>query len=140
MAYISQEMKKELAPEIKAVLKKFGVKGTIAIRNHSTLVVNVKSGKLDLIGDYNRKIEDDFLAENERFVHKSEGSLELSQYYIESYAMDETVRNFYKELFKAMKGNDIWYDRSDAMTDYFDTAYYLDVNVGKWNKPYIFEG
>jgi len=140
MAYISQEMKKELAPEIKAVLKKFGVKGTIAIRNHSTLVVNVKSGKLDLIGDYNRKIEDDFLVENGRYVHKSEGSLELSQYYIESYAMDETVRNFYKELFEAMKGNKIWYDRSDAMTDYFDTAYYLDVNVGKWNKPYIFEG
>jgi len=57
MAYISQEMKKELAPEIKAVLKKYGVKGTIAIRNHSTLVVNIKSGKLDLIGDYNRKID-----------------------------------------------------------------------------------
>jgi hypothetical protein len=21
--------------------------------------------------------------------------------------------------------------------DYFDTAYYVDVNVGKWNKPYV---
>jgi len=22
------------------------------------------------------------------------------------------------------------------MTDYFDTAYYVDVNIGKWNKQY----
>jgi hypothetical protein len=29
-----------------------------------------------------------------------------------------------------------YYDRSDAMTDYFDTAYYVDVNIGKWNKQY----
>ena len=52
--------------------------------------------------------------------------------------MDETVKNFYKELFKAMKG-DVWYDNSEPMTDYFNTAYYLEVNVGKWDKQYIFE-
>jgi hypothetical protein len=42
MAYISQKMKKELAPAIKSVLQKFGVKGSIAINNHSSLVVNIK--------------------------------------------------------------------------------------------------
>ena len=25
---------------------------------------------------------------------------------------------------------------SDAMTDYFDTAYYVNIHVGKWDKPY----
>jgi len=35
-----------------------------------------------------------------------------------------------------MKG-DQWYDNSDAMTDYFDTAYYMDINVGQWDKPYV---
>ena len=35
-----------------------------------------------------------------------------------------------------MKGNK-WYDKSDAMVDYFDTAYYVDINIGKWNKPYV---
>lgn len=29
-----------------------------------------------------------------------------------------------------------WYNNSDAMTDYFDTAFYFDLNVGKWDKPY----
>ena len=50
MAYISQEDKKALAPAIKAVLKKYGVKGSIAINHHSSLVVNIKSGVLDFLG------------------------------------------------------------------------------------------
>ena len=30
-----------------------------------------------------------------------------------------------------------YYNNSDSMTDYFDIAYYTDINIGKWNKPYI---
>lgn len=29
-----------------------------------------------------------------------------------------------------------YYDNSDPMTDYFDTAFYLDVEMGRWQKPY----
>jgi hypothetical protein len=29
------------------------------------------------------------------------------------------------------------HNRSDAMTDYFDVGWYVDVNIGKWNQPYI---
>ncbi len=29
-----------------------------------------------------------------------------------------------------------YYDNSDPMTDYFDTAFYLDVELGRWGKPY----
>jgi hypothetical protein len=47
MAYVSQSMKKELAPAIKKVLKKYKVKASIAVRNHSTLVVNIKQGAVD---------------------------------------------------------------------------------------------
>ena len=47
MAYISQDDKRELAPNIKAVLDKHNVKGTISIRNHATLVVNIKEGALN---------------------------------------------------------------------------------------------
>jgi len=39
-------------------------------------------------------------------------------------------------MIAAMKGTK-WYDNSDAMTDYFDTAYYLSLKVGQWNKPYM---
>jgi len=42
MAYVSQADKKRLAPGIKAVLKKYDMKGTIAVRNHRTLVVKLR--------------------------------------------------------------------------------------------------
>ena len=31
---------------------------------------------------------------------------------------------------------DLWFDESDPMTDYFHTAYYFNIDVGKWDKPF----
>lgn len=111
MAYISQETKKKLAPAIKAVLKEFGVKGTIAVRDHCTLLVNIKQGSVE------------FGRDNVQ-VHNAHGS----QY-------QGKTREFIEKLFAAMKGDE-WYDDSDSMTDYFDTAYYMRLNVGDYDKPY----
>ena len=53
---------------------------------------------------------------------------------------ESTFATFYYELVAAMKGvgsqSVEWYNNSDIMTDYFDRAYYSEINVGKWNKPY----
>ena len=32
------------------------------------------------------------------------------------------------------------YDDSDSMIDHFDVNFYLSLNIGKWNKPYILQG
>jgi hypothetical protein len=32
-----------------------------------------------------------------------------------------------------MVGN---HDKSDVMTDYFNVGWYIDINIGKWDKPY----
>lgn len=32
------------------------------------------------------------------------------------------------------------YDDSDTQTDYFDVNFYLSLNIGRWNKPYIMQG
>jgi ribosomal 30S subunit maturation factor RimM len=53
MAYFNQERKAEKAPEIKKILKKYGVKGSLAVRHHSTFVLNIKSSKIDFINNYN---------------------------------------------------------------------------------------
>ena len=42
MAYVSQEEKKEIAPVEKANLKEYGLKGTLSIQHHRTLVVKIK--------------------------------------------------------------------------------------------------
>ena len=52
MAYVSQDRKKSLAPAIKAVLKKYNVKGTLSVRNHSSLVLTLKSGSIDFIENF----------------------------------------------------------------------------------------
>ena len=120
MAYISQEDKKELAPAIKKVLKDFGMKGSISIRHHMSLVVTVTEGILDFT-DYFRKGDD--------------GHIQVNTYHIDNYYTG-TAKKFLKELHKAMKGTK-WFDKSDIMTDYFHTAYYIDINIGKWSKPYV---
>ena len=54
MAYVSQELKSKLSPAIKAVCKKYGIKASVAVRNHMTLCLNIKSGAIDFIGNSNR--------------------------------------------------------------------------------------
>ena len=127
MAYISQEDKKTLAPAIKAVFKKYGFKGSISIKNHITLCANVSAGRLDLLG-----------------AAAAVGSLRSTGYYQanpyrptnEKYKdINLDIFNFYTELKKAMRGA-LWFDKSDLMTDYHHIAYFMDINIGRWNKPY----
>ena len=53
--------------------------------------------------------------------------------------IDETIANFIEELAAAMKGVG-YYNNDDAMTDYFDRAFYIDINIGNWQKPYVYTG
>jgi len=119
MAYISQADKAELAPAIKAVLKKYGMKGSIAIKHHFSLVVNIQSGPLD-------------------FDHThGDGYTQVNTYNIDRHYTG-IAKQFLTELLTAMKGTK-WFDRSDIMTDYFHVAYYCEINIGKWNKPYVLD-
>lgn len=119
MAYVSKEDKAKLAPGIKAVLKKYGMKGTISVRNHSTLVVKVSAGEIDF-SDYLR---------NDAYT-------DVNVYHIDTQ-YSGVARDFLNELLNAMKGPD-YFNNDDAMTDYFHRSHYTDIEIGRaWNKPYI---
>ena len=120
MAYVSQKDKAKLAPEIKKVLSTYGMKGSISIRHHSTLVVTLQSGAIDF-GEYTH----------------GDGYIQVNVYHIERHYKGK-AQAFLTELLAAMKGPD-WFDKSDAMTDYFHVSHYCDINVGKWNKPYFLQ-
>ena len=123
MAYVSQEMKKELAPAIKAVLKKYKMKASIGVNNHSTLCVNIKSGAIDFSGNYTH----------------GDNYIQVNEYWIDDhYANNPTARDFLNELLAAMKGPK-YFNNDDAQTDYFHRSHYTDINVGKWNNPYALE-
>ena len=126
MAYVSQEKKKELAPGIKAVLKKYGMKGSIAVRHHSSLVCNIKSGKLDILGA---------LPVSE---YGPREYVQVNPYWVEENYNDPKVVAFLLELKDAMEGKDFFCD-DDMMTDYFHRSHYIDINVGSFGKPYILE-
>jgi len=116
MAYVSQEDKAKLAPAIRAVLKKYGMKGTIAVRNHSTLVVTVKSGRIDFGGD----------------------NIKVNTYWIDQH-YEGRARKFLNELLAAMKGPD-YFNHDNAQTDYFCRSHYTDIHIGNWGRPYVFMG
>ena len=111
MAYMSQEMKTEIAPAIKAVLKKHNMKGTISVRHHSSLVVKIKEGAL-AFDDYEQ----------------------VNTYWLTEHYKGKELK-FLTELHKAMmKGN---HDNSDIQSDYFDVGWYTDIVIGNWKKPYV---
>jgi hypothetical protein len=123
MAYVSQEMKKELAPAIKAVLKKYRMKGSIAVNNHSTLEVNLSEGYVDCI------------SKGERILGLGGVSKNVNVYHIDEW-YEGVAKNFLNELLNAMKGPK-YFNNDDAMTDYFSRSHYTDINIGKWNKPFV---
>lgn len=117
MAYMNVEMKKNRTPAVQAVLKKYGMKGTLSIRNNSTLVLTLSTGKIafDLGEDTYRDVN----------------VYQISRHY------DGIARDFLLEVKGAMNvGN---HDNSDIQTDYFDVGFYVDIKIGKWNKPYVCE-
>lgn len=135
MAYMSQERKAALAPQIKAALKKYGMKGTIAVRHHSTLVINIKSGKLDMIGNYNAQ-QQERQQQSARLLGAARDHIDVNPYWFQDQFTGEPLE-FLKEIFAACnQGN---HDRSDIQTDYFDVGWYVDVNIGTWNKPYTID-
>lgn len=125
MAYMSQELKAKLAPTIKAICKKYGIKASLAVHNHSTLILNIKSGKIDFIGNFNQVTG-----------HNRQENLDINPHWYHDH-FDGDALAFFKEIMPAMN-NGNW-DKSDMMTDYFNVGWYVDVNVGRWDTPYILE-
>lgn len=141
MAYMSQERKKQIAVAIKAVAKKYGFGGrdiTVGVNHHSTLVVNIFKGPLDFLGAAQRF--NDYLADRRGQDSRTVGTyLQVHHTWAEDHMREigETViANFYKELIEAIYSTG-YYNNSDAMIDYFDHDFYIDINVGKWDRPYV---
>ena len=124
MAYMSQEKKAKIAPVVKKILAKYKVKGSLAVNNHSTLVLNIKSGPIDFIANCGAS------ATSGRAVDH----LSVNEFHFKNHYTGKALK-FLTEVIEAM--NDGNHDRSDSHTDYFDVGWYINVNIGQWNKPYI---
>lgn len=102
-----------------------------------SIVLTLKSGAIDFIGNSNKVCGNDFYQVARGFKPNDTGYDQVNPYHFKDH-YDGVAKEFLTEALVALKSAD-WYDESDAMTDYFNTAYYVDVNIGKWDKPYILE-
>lgn len=133
MAYVSQELKSKLAPKIKAICKKYKVKASLAVNNHSTLVLNVQSGSIDFIKNFNETIDSRGAQYHANSFSPAEKSIQVNPYWYQDHFSGK-AKAFLSEVLPAMnEGN---FDKSDIQSDYFHVGWYVSVNIGKWNKPY----
>ena len=121
MAYIS----KEDVQAIRAELKQAFPKWKFSVRKGSgslSVDVNILQGTASFEGkDY----------------------AQVNQYWIKDHWKDEddcavlTKINEIMHNAPGRAGGRVYFDESDAMTDYFHTAFYTHLSIGQWDRKYI---
>lgn len=112
MAYMNQEKKSLIAKHLTPILKKYNVKGTLSVRHYSEIILKISSGDIDFGGNHPN----------------------VNTYWLDKF-FDGIALEFLTEAVNALKSAG-YYNNSDAMRDYFDIAYYVDIQIGTFNKPY----
>lgn len=122
MAYMYKELKNEIVAEVKKVLPK-NWKASFAIRNLSTIVMTIS--KADFVLEDFVKCTD---------MHKKYGHMELNVHNLDKCAKSEELNQIFKKIGEALNCKN--HDNSDAMTDYFDVGYYVDIQIGSYKKSF----
>lgn len=117
MAYMNKELKAALVVEVKKVLPK-NWKASFSIKNYSTIVMTISKADFDIsiFGEEAAKYGYD------SFSHRLKNT------------SDERVNEILAKVYAALNGKN--YDKSDVMTDYFETGYYVRINIGTYEKNY----
>ena len=128
MAYMSQEKKARIAPVVKAICKKYGIKASLSVDHHSSLVLNIKSGPINFFEEL-KKTE-----YNNNGYDPTPNVCSINPYHYKNHYIGKSLE-FLSKVVPAM--NDGNHDRSDIQSDYFDVGWYISVNIGKYKAPYI---
>lgn len=117
MAYITKEQVAEKRKAIKAALPaKDGWKFSVRNEHHSSLHIDIMQ--------YPKEYDFPLRAN-------------INQYYYDKDDSGWTDKQ--KEVIRVMLeiAKDGWWDKSDIMTDYFYTAWYINLGVGQYDRPAI---
>jgi len=125
MAYISAQDVKAIREELKQAFPKW----KFSVRKGSgslSVDVNILQGTASFEGkDY----------------------AQVNQYWIDSHWTDAEDKAALLKINEIMHnapgraGGKVYFDESDAMTDYFHTAFYTHLSIGQWDKKYcVVEG
>jgi len=94
------------------------------------IVLNIKSGALDFLENYHNARKRDYDKRERDYLNLSFKSN------VEHNFTDDCLTFLMSAMEVLYSMN--YYNNSDCYRDYFDVAYYVDINIGKWDKPYLF--
>lgn len=134
MAYITKEEVKAKNEALKVLNKKYGVKARFSGSNSSSLKLKVTEGVIDFVANWIDccVTQPQFSAENAARIAK-EQYIQVNHFYIDR-AFSGVALEYLQEAYKIML--DGHFDESDSMTDYFHCAWYNNISIGAWDKPY----
>ena len=127
MAYIRTEEVRAIRNELKEQFP--NLKFSVRKQHYSSIKVTIKKGDVDF-SDIMR----------DRINGETPGYADVNHYHLHMYG-DHTklfseINDIIKKAPGLAEGGREWYDNSDAQYDYFDTAFYYNLSVGSWDKPY----
>jgi hypothetical protein len=126
MAYISAQDVQAIRTELKQKFPKW----KFAVRKGSgslSVDVNIMQGTESF---------DDQFSNGRRYA-------QVNQYWIADHFADSSERQAIEMINEIMHnapgraGGKQYFDESDAQTDYFHTAFYTHLSIGKWDKDYV---
>lgn len=123
MAYISTEEVRAIRNGLKAKFP--NLKFSVTKDNHTSVNVSIMAGNVNF---------------DEVFRDEPRRHFQVNHYHLGNYGehaqLFEQILEIIHTAPGTVEGGREWFDKSDAMTDYFHTAFYIHINVGKWNKGY----
>ncbi len=105
MAYMNQERKAKIAANLKPVLKKYGVKGSLRVRNHMAIVLTIKSGPIDFIANCNEVCGRDHYQVSRGFRPIKQGYCDVNPFWFQDH-FDGVAKAFLTEAFAALNSAD----------------------------------
>jgi len=126
MAHMNQEKKALISPLIKEISKKYGVKTSLSIRDRSSISLNIKSGNIDFINNFNE------IAKTKNAILAANDHVSVNHYWFHEQ-FSGVALEFLKESMVALKSAG-WFDKSDIQIDYFNIAYYISIEIGHFGQ------
>lgn len=139
MAWVQKETVTKVREALKVLNKEYGMKTSVSGTNSSSLKVRITSGKIDFVQNRLDMLEGDMrYSEEEKANHrlylvKFNSGMQVNHYWLDTAFSGVALE--YLEKVKAIMSVD-HYDKSDIQSDYFNCAYYINIDIGKWDKAY----
>lgn len=129
MAYMNQDKKAVIKAAIDKIAKPYGIKYSLRVRDHRAIVCTITAAPVDFIGNFMATTGDKF---------KINGApldcIDVNPYWFKDHFTGKP-REIIGQIVEAMQAAG-YYDNSNAQIDYFDTAYYFDIKIGDYRRPF----